>query len=54
MELSEYIDKYYGGNRAAFARALGVPRQRVNDWLEAGYIVYNGALYSKRRDLPQN
>lgn len=52
MPLREYIDACYGGNQAAFARALNVPKQRVTEWIAAGYIVYEGALYSKRRDLP--
>lgn len=52
MELIEYINKYYGGNKAAFARAMGVPKQSVNTWISSGYIVYRGAIYSKRRDIP--
>lgn len=52
MELIEYINKYYGGNQAAFARALGVPKQRVSDWINSEYIVYKNTIYSKRRDIP--
>lgn len=53
MLLVEYIDRYYGGNKAAFARAVGVPKQRITEWIAAGYIVHDGALYSKRRELPE-
>lgn len=51
MKLIEYIEKYYAGNKSAFARANGVSPQRVNDWLVGGYIVESGKLYSYRRDL---
>lgn len=52
MPLSEYIAKHYGGNNAAFARAVGKPRQRVQEWLDAGYIVSNGWAHSPRFKLP--
>ena len=52
MLLKEFIDRRYGGNKAAFARAMGVHKQSVNEWLKSGYIVFNGAIYSKRREIP--
>lgn len=52
MTLRDYIEKHYGGSPSALAHALGVQRQQVQQWLDKGFIVVNGALYSKRRDLP--
>lgn len=51
MKLIDYISENYGGNRSEFARANGVKPQHVNDWLNGGYIVIDGKLYSPRRDL---
>lgn len=45
MGLQEFINTHYGGNKAAFARALNVPSQRVNEWCDAVYISQNWALY---------
>ncbi|MGF6435680.1 hypothetical protein [Kosakonia sp. 1610] len=58
MELIEYINLYYGGNQAAFGRALAtrngaaVSRAQVGQWCDAGYVVINHTLYSPRRELP--
>ena len=49
--LSEYIDKEFGGNQAAFARAQDVKRPQVTQWINKDFIVVDGALYSHRRDL---
>jgi hypothetical protein len=49
--LREYIDKEFGGNQAAFARAKGVKRAQVTQWINKDFIVVDGALYSHRRDL---
>jgi len=49
--LSEYIDEFFGGNQAAFARAQAVKRPQVTQWLNKDFIVVDGALYSHRRDL---
>lgn len=53
MLLLEYINKYYGGSQAAFARALGVKPQQVTQWIDKGFIVVDHKLYSHRRDLPE-
>lgn len=53
MTLREYIDKHYGGNQAAFARAIGKPRQQVNGWLESGdWYVYDNHLCQRKIELP--
>ncbi|EFT7068470.1 hypothetical protein G6162_001526 [Salmonella enterica] len=51
MKLTEYIDKYYNGSKAEFARANGVLPQRVTEWVNGDFIVVDGKLYSQRRDL---
>ena len=46
MPLSEYIDKYYGGNQTAFAEAAKFNnRQQVSRMVKNGnYYVYDGML----------
>jgi len=51
MVLTDYINKYYGGNQAAFARAQGVKPPQVSQWIDKGFIVIDHRLYSHRRDL---
>lgn len=51
MELIDFIQKHYGGNKAAFAKAQGVQPQQVTQWINKGFIVVGGVLYSPRREL---
>ncbi|HGW6103708.1 TPA: hypothetical protein ACNIQM_001836 [Citrobacter werkmanii] len=51
MKLVDYINENYGGNKSEFARANGVPPQRVTEWVNGDFIVIDGKLYSYRRDL---
>ena len=59
LPLGEYIEKYYGGNRAEFARVLvtatgkPVQKEQIYQWEGKGFIVWCGKLYSPRRDLPE-
>ena len=52
--LSDYITENYGGNQSAFARANGVQRAQVTQWLKAGYIVIGNKLCAVRRELAQD
>ncbi|ENK0983932.1 hypothetical protein AB2Z78_002227 [Salmonella enterica] len=53
MPLKQYIEEYYGGNQAAFSRAIGKPRQQVNGWVESGnWYVYGNGLYQRKMGLP--
>ncbi|WP_167335189.1 hypothetical protein [Pectobacterium fontis] len=52
MLLIEYINLYFGGNQAAFARHMGVRPQKVQDWLNAEWIVVDSKLCSVRREIP--
>ena len=51
MNLIDYIKYKYGGNKAAFARANGVQPQQVTQWVNKGFIVVDGFLYSRKRKL---
>lgn len=54
MSLTDYIAAYFGGNKSAFARHMGVNPQQVTKWINDGWIVDNHRLYSPRRDVPEN
>ena len=51
MSLLEHIKENYDGNQAAFARSEGVKRSQITQWINKGFIVVNGVLYSPRREL---
>ncbi len=49
--LVNYIIANFGGNQSAFARANGVQRAQVSQWIKAGYIVIDNKLCAVRREL---
>jgi hypothetical protein len=50
--LRDYIKRCHGGNNAAFARAMGLKNpQSVTPWIRDGWIVFEGKLYSPKRDI---
>lgn len=51
QELKDYIDSEFGGSQRAFASAQGVQPAQVTQWLNKGFIVVRGELYSPRRKL---
>lgn len=51
MTLADYIKAHYNGAKAEFAKAQGVKPPQVYQWLEKGFIVVDGVLYSPRRPL---
>lgn len=53
MKLTEYIDKYFEGNKSEFARSEGVIPQQVHKWIAMECIVVEGVLYSPRRELKE-
>jgi len=53
MNLSKYIDINHNGNAADFGRSMGVDRNAVYRWIDKGFIVVDGVLYSPRRVLNQ-
>lgn len=59
LTLKEYISQYYGsgiGSQVAYAKAMGVNRQQVTKWVNAGFHVNidenNHTLMSPRRSVP--
>lgn len=52
MPLLQYIEEKFSGNQAEFARQAGVLRPQVTQWINKGFIVVEGKLYSPRRDIP--
>ncbi|MEJ5074354.1 hypothetical protein WH357_18760 [Enterobacter ludwigii] len=51
MKIVEYIDLYFEGNKSAFARRMNVTPQQVTKWVNDGWIIIDGQLYSPRREL---
>ena len=51
MKITDYINKHHSGNKSDFARANDVLPQQVTQWVNKGFIVLDGVLYSPRRDL---
>lgn len=49
--LVEHINEHHNGNKAAFARAQGVTRQQVNQWINSDYRVYEYKLVSVKREI---
>lgn len=49
--LLDYIAVKFDGNQSAFARANGVQRAQVSQWLKAEYIVVGNKLCAVRREL---
>jgi len=46
QSLEDYIEKNYD-SKAAFAKAIGVSRQRVNNFINRGCVVKGGYICSK-------
>ena len=51
MDLKLYIDLFFDGKKAGFARAVGVLPQQVTIWINRKFIVVDHVLYSPRRRL---
>ena len=54
MLLPEYIAKHWGTHRGAqveFARAQGVQKQQVTQWINKGAMVFDHRLYLPKREL---
>lgn len=51
MPLLQYIATHFNGSQVDFARHAGVARQQVTQWIDKGFIVVDGILYSPRRSV---
>ncbi|MBW5840757.1 hypothetical protein H0I54_02895 [Yersinia kristensenii] len=53
MSVTEFIIINFGGNKAAFARHMGVTPQQVTKWVNDEWIVVGNKLYAPRREVPK-
>jgi len=53
MRLDRYIFENFA-RKKDFAEQQKVPPRVVSQWLRDGYIVFEGRLYSQRRELIQD
>lgn len=53
MLLIEYIKLEFDGNQASFARHMSVRPQKIQDWINAEWIVIDNKLCSVRREIPE-
>lgn len=51
MNINEYIEFYFNGNKSDFARYMNVTPQQVTKWVNDNWIISNGKVYSPKRDL---
>lgn len=51
IPLSQFIFDKFNDSQSKFAKAQGIKKQQVTKWLNEGFIVIDGHLFSKRRDL---
>jgi predicted XRE-type DNA-binding protein len=54
MKKAQALESHIADNfasQAEFARAQGVKRPQVTQWIKSGFIVVDGELYSHRREL---
>jgi len=49
--ITEYIRAFHGDNQSAFSRKQGVSRQQANRWVKGDFVIVNGKLYKKTRDI---
>ncbi|GLW38490.1 5-methyltetrahydropteroyltriglutamate--homocysteine methyltransferase [Pectobacterium odoriferum] len=53
MTLLAYIETFFAGNQAEFARSIGVKPPQITQWINKGFIVVDGTLYSPRRKISE-
>ncbi|WP_239670867.1 hypothetical protein [Vibrio variabilis] len=51
MKLEQFIERHFEGNQSWFARHMDVERQAVTKWINGGWIVVGGRLYSPKREV---
>jgi hypothetical protein len=54
MLLSNYIKEKFNGSQTDFAKAQGVKKPQVTQWIKKNFIVVDGVLYSPRRELEES
>lgn len=51
MKINEYINLFFAGSKAEFARYMDVTPQQVTKWVNGDWVVSNGVVYSPKRKL---
>lgn len=51
LTLTEFINKYFDGNRKLFSDTQGIKPAQPYQWEAKNFIVVDGVMYSKRREL---
>lgn len=49
--IEHYVDVNFGGNKAEFARYIGVYPHKINEWIRCGWIIVDNILYSPRKEI---
>jgi hypothetical protein len=51
MDIKEYIRLVHNGEISIFAKINSVTEEKVNSWIESGYIVYEDTIYKPEQCL---
>ena len=54
MNIQDYINIRYAGNKTAFAKSQGVSRKTVHNWCDDNYYIHAGIIYRPIRFLKLN
>ncbi|OHT22727.1 hypothetical protein A3Q29_09495 [Providencia stuartii] len=52
MDIENFINENYGGNKKKFADACKVYPQQVSKWVKNNNIIIDGVMYSPLREIP--
>lgn len=52
LRVEDFIFRYFGNNKSAFARHMSTTLAHVNTWIAKGFIVSGEKVYSPRKDIP--
>jgi hypothetical protein len=50
LSVKDYISKHYP-SQVAFAKAHGISKQRITEWIASGFIFVGDDMYSHRRSF---
>jgi len=54
VTISRHIKLRFKGNQAGFARSQGVLPQQVTKWINAGWVIGGGYIFSPKREDKQS
>lgn len=50
LKISDYIDLFFHNNKSEFARSMNVTPQQVTKWVNGGWVISGGKIYSPKRE----